>query len=158
MKPMPDVEISRAFKWTFIITVLVLGVGCCLLGCIPGFVQDHTEATGVFGGMLKGNETLPPAVRKTGGAMEASANAVNDKIGVSGKVINESNLDKRFGESQAAAEAYVPWYNQIPSTGMPWLDALVGLAVAGAGAYLSRKPLRRGLHALTHNTEEKVDA
>jgi hypothetical protein len=158
MKHMPDVELSTAL-WRFvIIAALLIGVGCCILGgCIPGFVQDHVEATGVFGGMLKGNENLPPDVRKTGAAMEASADAGSDKIGTSGKPINENNLDKRFGESQAGAEAYVPWYQQIPSTGMPWLDAIVALMTTGASAYFFRKPIRGLLHAGSHNPKEKVD-
>ena len=117
------------------VVLAVLLILWCCTGCFPAFVQDHTEATGVFGGMLENDDRLPSEVRKTGAAMEASANAVNDKIGTSGKTINENNLDKRFKESQAGAETYVPWYNQIPSTGIPWLDALLGLVMAGGTAY-----------------------
>lgn len=129
-------------------------------GCMPGFVQDNVECAGVVGGMLEDDERLPTDTRGLGTALRDTSDATSDTIGRSGKIINRGNIKKRLGEVKIGAETYVPWYNQIPSTGIPWLDALVGLLSTGAGAYFLRKPLRRGLHLLTHNAkgggDEKV--
>lgn len=140
--------------WLLALAVLMLVLICVMgtCGCVPAFVQDHTECSGVVGGMLKSDENLPAETRGLGAALEESANAVSDKIGTSGKNINPSNVKKRLGETKEAAEAYIPLFQRVLgiSTGSDIFDVLIMLLLGGGG-FAGRKPLRGFLHALTHN-------
>jgi hypothetical protein len=127
----------------------------CCVGCKQFLVDFAHEVPVACGAGLK-DPTLE-GKDKYLAAMQSAGRKVADKAGMPSVVITEENVLERLEQTGVDADNYVPWYQQIPSTGIPWLDAIVGLVVAGAGAYLTRKPLRRGLHLLTHNVKEKVD-
>lgn len=137
-----------------ILAALLIIYICC--GCKQFLVDFAHEVPVACGAGLK--QTTPEGKDKYLAAMQSAGRKVADKAGMPSVVITEENVLERLEQTGVDADNYVPWYNQIPSTGMPWLDAIVALMSTGAGAYFLRKPLRRGLHALTHNTEEKVDA
>ena len=138
----------------FWITLLAFILLTCI-GC-KQFLVDFAHEVGVAAGVAlkeptaEGKDVYLKAMRK-------SALVVADKAGMPSKVITPDNVLDRLEETRREAEAYVPWYNHIPSTGMPWLDALIAMLTSGGGLYLLRRPLRRSLHALTHNPKEVGD-
>lgn len=122
--------------------IVFILIWCC--GCIvPGFVQDFTEEVTVACGAALKAQNPKPYLK----AMKSTAIAVSDKIGTTGKCINEENVLDRLGETKQEAIDYQPWYsgllNALPLGGTE-------LPIGALILFLLRNVLRKGLHSLSH--------
>lgn len=137
--------------WVVFMVALIAFVLLFCCGCTPKFARKYTECAVVAGQVLQAQADRPELVRRLGRGLAANGEKVLEKTGRCGELINAENVESKLIESGSEADAYVPWYHQLPSTGNPIIDALIALVIGSGGLYAGRKPIRGLLHAVTHN-------